>query len=82
MSKVALGTKIIGDFGAMIPLWEGKVVNIKTYDVGPSTPEITIKWDNGSKTHILATEIDSAPTVNGSPIGYYTEKVYYGCLCN
>ncbi len=44
---VELGTKIIGDFGAMIPLWEGKVVNIKTYDVGPSTPEITIKWDNG-----------------------------------
>jgi len=77
MKKKIVGTKIIGNFGAMIPLWEGKIVNIKTYDVGPSTPEITVKWGNGSKTHILATEIDSAPTVNGSTVGYYTEEAYY-----
>ena len=74
---IEVGTKIIANYGAMIPLWEGKIVNIKTYDVGPSTPEITVKWGNGSKTHILATEIDSAPTVNGSTVGYYTEEAYY-----
>jgi len=74
---IEVGTKIIANYGAMIPLWEGKIVNIKTYDVGPSTPEITVKWGNGSKTRMLATEIDFAPTVNGSTIGYYTEEAYY-----
>ena len=44
-----LGTKIIGNFGAMIPLWEGEVVTISTYDTDPSTPEVKVKWDNGSK---------------------------------
>jgi len=75
MKKKIVGTKIIGNFGAMIPLWEGKIVNIKTYN-WLQAPEITVKWGNGSKTRILATEIDSAPTVNGSTIGYYTEEAY------
>ena len=29
---VELGTKIIGNFGAMIPLWEGEVVTVAAFD--------------------------------------------------
>ena len=35
VDMVELGTKIIGNFGAMIPLSFGKVVTIETFDVGP-----------------------------------------------
>ena len=39
-----LGTKIIGDFGAMLPLWEGEIVTIdSTY--GSALEEAKIKWD-------------------------------------
>jgi len=67
-----LGTKIVGNFGAMIPLWEGEVVTISTYDTGPSTPEVKVRWDNGSSTWLCESDID-----NGSKIGYYTEGAYY-----
>jgi hypothetical protein len=68
-----LGTKIIGNFGAMIPLWEGEVVTISTYDTDPSTPEVKVKWDNGSTTWMCASEIDA----NKGKISYYTEGAYY-----
>ena len=67
-----LGTKIIGNFGAMIPLWEGEVVTISTYDTDPSTPEVKVKWDNGSTTWMLTSEIDAS-----GGIGYFTEEGYY-----
>ena len=54
---VELGTKIIGNYGAMIPLSFGEVVTISTYDTGPSTPEVKVKWENGSHTWILLKEI-------------------------
>ena len=43
-----LGTKIIGDFGGYTELWNGEVITISTYDTGPTTPEVKVKWDNGS----------------------------------
>ena len=73
---VELGTKIIGNYGAMIPLSFGEVVTISTYDTGSSTPEVKVKWENGSHTWMLMSEINDA-VGKLSPIGYYTEKVYY-----
>ena len=74
--KVILGAKMIGYFGAMIPLWEGEIITIdRTYGVGKE--EANIKWDNGSHTWLLLSEINSGPSVNGSSIGYYTEEEFY-----
>ena len=72
-AKVTLGTKIIGDFGGYTELWNGEVITISTYDTGPTTPEVKVKWDNGSTTWMLASEIDAKK----GKIGYYTEEGYY-----
>ena len=74
--ELTLGTKIIGDFGGYEALWEGEVVDVETFDVGPTTPEVKVKWDNGSTTWICANEIDAWG--KKSKIGYYTEDGYYG----
>jgi len=76
VDMVELGTNIIGNFGAMIPLSFGEVVTISTYDTGPSTPEVKVKWDNGSHIWMLESEINAA-IGKLSPIGYYTEEAYY-----
>ena len=73
---VELGTKIIGNFGAMIPLSFGEVVTIETFDVGPRENEVMVRWDNGSHTWMALGEINAA-VGKLSPIGYYTEEVYY-----
>ena len=75
--NIELGTKIVGNYGAMIPLRFGEVISTQTYETGPSTAEFKVKWENGSYTWVLATEINSGPSVNGSPIGIYTEEEYY-----
>ena len=78
-----IGTKIIGNYGAMIPLWYGEVVAVETFDVGPSDPEVKVRWDNGSTTWMFASEIierlpdGSTNAAVGSPIGFYTEEAYY-----
>ena len=83
VDMVELGTKIIGNFGAMIPLSFGEVVTIDPDDTGLSTLDVKVKWDNGSITWIMESEIDAAvgklsPKAAALlPIGYYTEKVYY-----
>ena len=76
VDMIELGTKIIGNFGAMIPLSFGEVVTIETFDVGPREKEVKIVWDNGSITWVMGSEINSA-VGKLSPIGYYTEEVYY-----
>jgi len=71
---VKLGDKIIGVFGAMHAEWSGEVINIKTYDTGPSTPEVKVKWENGSYSNMGADEIRNdyfIPIISGSGIGYY-----------
>ena len=77
---VELGTKIIGNFGAMIPLAFGEVVTIETFDVGTVFPDgrpvFKVVWDNGSHTWMMESEINSA-VGKLSPIGYYTEEAYY-----
>ena len=78
-----IGTKIIGNYGEMIPLWYGEVVAVETFDVGPSDPEVKVRWDNGSTTWMVASEIierlpdGSTNAAVGSPIGIYTEEAYY-----
>ena len=74
---IEVGTKIIGNYGAMIPLAEGEVVTIKTFDVGPSDPEVKVKWENGATITMMKSEINAA-IGKLSPIGYYTEEAYYG----
>jgi hypothetical protein len=76
VDMVELGTKIIGDFGGYTELYNGEVVTISTYDTGPTTPEVKVNWDNGSHTWMLMSEINAA-VGKLSPIGYYTEEVYY-----
>ena len=75
--NITLGTKIIGNYGAMIPLWEGEVVAVATFDVGLTTPEVKVRWDNGSTTWMVASEINAA-IGKLSGIGIYTEEGYYG----
>ena len=74
-----LGTKIIGDFGAMLPLWEGEIVTIDSTCGHQSKldHEAKIKWDDNSHTWLLLSDINSPSTANGSSIGYYTEEAYY-----
>ena len=76
VDMVELGTKIIGDFGGYTELYNGEVVTIETFDVGPREKEVKVKWDNGSHTWMMASEIDAA-IGKLSPIGYYTEEAYY-----
>ena len=71
---VELGTKIIGNFGAMIPLSFGEVVTIETFDVGPREAEVKVKWDNGTHTWVVKGEIN---TNKYAGIGYYTEEAFY-----
>ena len=74
---VELGTKIIGNFGAMIPLSFGEVVTIETFDTGPKDyADVKVKWENGSHTWMALGEINAA-VGKLSGIGYYTEEVYY-----
>ena len=76
VDMVEVGTKIIGNYGAMIPLSFGEVVTIDPDDTGPREREVKVKWDNGSITWMMESEINSA-VGKLSPIGYYTEEVYY-----
>ena len=72
-AKVTLGTKIIGDFGGYTELWNGEVVTIETFDVGPTEKEVKVKWDNGSTTWMVESEIDAKK----GKIGYFTEEGFY-----
>ena len=73
-----LGTKIIGNFGAMIPLWFGEVVKVDKTTKLRGDYAIDVKWDNGSVKKMMRSEL--IPNDNG--IGYMTEEVYYDCLCD
>ena len=73
---VEVGTKIIGNFGAMIPLSFGEVVTIESLESDFETLDVKVKWDNGSITWIMKSKINAA-VGKLSPIGYYTEEVYY-----
>ena len=66
-----VGTKMIGDWGAMIPLSYGTVTDVirdyKGVDV-----EVTIDWDDLNEATYFTTEINK-----GSGIGIYTEENFY-----
>ena len=79
---VELGTKIIGNFGAMIPLREGEVANLsyrgRRVIVNKDFPPdmVKVKRDDGDYTWLDASEINAA-VGKLSGIGYYTEEAYY-----
>ena len=74
VDMVELGTKIIGDFGGYTELWNGEVVAVETFNVGPTEKEVKVKWDNGSTTWMVESEIDAEK----GKIGYFTEEGFYG----
>ena len=86
-NMIELGTKIIGNFGAMISPWEGEVTEIRKccWTKSNKNDKVTVTWDNDDECRgkprrwvtIKVGQIDSNPSVNGSPIGYYTEEAYY-----
>ena len=73
---IEVGTKIIGNFGALLPLSFGEVVTIESLESDFETLDVKVKWDNGSITWVAGSEINAAGG-KLSPIGYYTEEVYY-----
>ena len=79
---VELGTKIIGNFGAMIPLREGEVANLsyrgRRVIVNKEVTDYMVKveWDDGDYTWLDASEINAA-VGKLSGIGYFTEEAYY-----
>ena len=66
-----VGTKMIGNWGAMIPLSYGTVTDVirdyKGVDV-----EVTIDWDDLNEATYFTTEINK-----GTGIGIYTEEKFY-----
>ena len=79
---VELGTKIIGKFGAMIPLREGEVANLsyrgRRVIINKEVTDYMVKveWDDGDYTWLDVSEINAA-VGKLSGIGYYTEEAYY-----
>ena len=82
VDMVELGTKIIGNFGAMIPLREGEVANLsyrgRRVIVNKEVTDYMVKveWDDGDYTWLDASEINAA-VGKLSGIGYFTEEAYY-----
>ena len=66
-----VGTKMIGNWGAMIPLSYGTVTDVirdyKGVDI-----EVTIEWDDLREATYWTSEINK-----GSGIGIYTEEKWY-----
>jgi hypothetical protein len=71
-AEVTLGTKIIGVYGVMHPLFFGEVIG-----VNPSDPEVKVECESGDVITIMRDEINAA-VGKLSPVGYYTEDGYYG----
>jgi len=77
---ITLGTKIVGSFGAMYPIWEGEVVADVEIDGYGTRGEVYVQWSDGSTISMAASDI--IETVGKYPllgfgIGYYTEDAYY-----
>ena len=75
VDMLELGTKIIGNFGAMHPLREGEVDN-RSYRgrrviINKEVTDYMVKveWDDGSEINAAVGKL--------SGIGYYTEEAYY-----
>ena len=76
MSKVTVGSKVEGVWGAMFPTSQGKVICIEYGDA-------TIRWDNDDNDpgmDLQVVNVDSIhqpgwTSVNGSPIGIFVEEV-------
>jgi len=75
-----IGTKIVGNFGAMIPLWFGEIVKVDKKTKLNGGYGIDVKWSNGSITKMMDFDVctlEMLPESGLSPIGYYTEEAYY-----
>ena len=71
MSNITIGTKVEGNWGAMLPTSEGKVIYIKSDDV-------TIEWDSDDDEFMRTSKVKldqihqpGWTSVNGSPIGIF-----------
>ena len=74
---VEVGTKIIGNYGAMIPLFFGEVIGVRANAENAAfSDEVMVECESGDVITIMKHEINAA-VGKLSPIGYYTEEVYY-----
>ena len=75
-----LGTKIVGNYGAMLPLSFGEIVKVDKKTKLNGGDGIDVKSSNGSITKMMTSEVctlELLPERGLSPIGYYTEEAYY-----
>ena len=75
MSKVTVGTKVEGVWGAMFPTSYGEVIAIEYGDA-------TIQWDNDEDpgmdlqvVHVTQIHQPGWTSVNGSPIGIFVDEI-------
>ncbi len=72
------GDTIIANYGAMHPIEEGKIISVD-YDTklnGAYAIDVLFHED-GAVKKLMTSDINTK-SVNGSPIGYWTEEAYYG----
>ena len=75
-----IGTKIVGNYGAMIHPAFGEIVKVDKKTKLMGGYGIDVKWENGSITKLMTSEVctlELLPERGLSPIGYYTEEAYY-----
>ncbi len=80
LNEVVIGTKVTGNWGAMIAIDEGVVVSIIKSVSGVSVPPVAVvKWEyeSGRIWHcdykIADIKNKGETSVNGSPIGVYID---------
>tara|TARA_Y100001963_G_scaffold115701_1_gene160644 strand:- start:53 stop:301 length:249 start_codon:yes stop_codon:yes gene_type:complete len=69
-----VGTKMIGNWGAMIPLSYGTVTDV-IRDYRGVDVEVSIEWDDLKEATYFTSEIN-----NGTFIGIYTSEKWYASL--
>ncbi len=73
--ELELGTEITGVFGATEPEMVGKIAGIDYIPNAGPNPECDVKWEDGSYTCMLLSDIrEDYFDPKGSPIGYFATK--------
>ena len=65
------GDIIIANYGAMFPIEEGKIISV-------DGPIIDVLFHDGGAVKKMLTSDINTKSVNGSPIGFWSEEAYYG----
>ena len=71
------GDTIIANYGAMHPIEEGEIVKVDKKTKLNGAYAIDVLFHDGGAVKKLMTSDINTKSVNGSPIGYWTEEAYY-----